>query len=205
MRVFTYSKTFCSLLGMVLGYLIFHPYSMLVFALLRIQKSHPDSRLGELGTRALMAFEPEMLPMALAFVLFGGCLGFVVGLIMEKHRKLVNAQREHEKSKVALETLNQLMVTLSHYLLNANMVIGGNVRLCRKGMSNEDILPHLNTIEHQARRIDAVIESLRQLTEIKTTPYTTSGRTKMIDITQEVEARLQRVNQSHEGAQGNQN
>ena len=193
MRVFTYSKTFCVLIGMVLGYLIFHPYTMLVFALFHSQQGHPDIRFGELGIGALTAYEPQMLPMALSFVLFGGCLGFVVGLIIEKHRKLINSQREHENSKIALETLNQLMVTLSHYLLNANMVIGGKARRCQKKGSTSDILPDLKVIEDHAKKIDAVMKALREITEVKTDLYSTGGTAKMIDITQEIEARLQQM------------
>lgn len=192
MRAFTYSKSFCLLLGMVLGYLIFHPYTMLLFALFHTQEGHPDIGFGG----ALMAYEPEMLPMALAFVLFGGCLGFVVGLIIEKHRKLINAQHEHEKSKVALETLNQLMVTLAHYLLNANMVIGGKARRCQKKASTSDILPDLKVIEDQAKKIDAVMHALREITQVKTVLYSTGGTAKMIDITQEIESQLQQLKKS---------
>lgn len=67
MRVFTYSKTFCVLLGMVLGYLIFHPYTMLIFALFHTHGNRPDISFDDLGIQALMAYEPEMLPMAAAF------------------------------------------------------------------------------------------------------------------------------------------
>jgi hypothetical protein len=196
MRVLTYSKTFCVLVGMVLGYLIFHPYTMLVFALFHSQQGHPDIRFGELGIGALMAYDPEMLPMALSFVLFGGCLGFVVGLIIEKHRKLIHAQHEHEKSKIALETLNQLMITLSHYLLNANMVIGGKARRSQKKKNPSDIMPDLKVIEDQAKKIDAVIKALREITELKTVLYSTGGTAKMMDITQEIESQLQQLKKS---------
>ncbi len=195
MRVLTYSKTFCLLLGMVLGYLIFHPFTMLVFALFHTQEGS-GIRLDDLGVGAFMAYEPEMLPMAFAFVLFGGSLGFVVGLIIEKHRKLTHAQHEHEKSKIALETLNQLMITLSHYLLNANMVIGGKARRCQKKKSPSDIMPDLKVIEDQAKKIDAVINSLQEITEVKTVLYSTGGTAKMIDITQEIESQLQQPKKS---------
>jgi hypothetical protein len=195
MRVLTYSKTFCLLLGMVLGYLIFHPFTMLVFALFHTQEG-PGIHFGELGIGALMAYDPEMLPMALSFVLFGGCLGFVVGLIIEKHRKLIHVQHEHEKSKIALETLNQLMITLSHYLLNANMVIGGKARRSQKKESTSDIIPDLKVIEDQAKKIDSVIKALREITEVKTVLYSTGGTAKMIDITQEIESQLQQLKKS---------
>jgi signal transduction histidine kinase len=186
---------------MIFGYLIFHPYTMLVYALLRIHEQGGHIGLNALKAEAVMAFKPAMLPMSISFVLFGGIMGLLVGSIIDKQRKLIYTQHEHEKSKIGLETLNELMVTLSHYLLNANMVIGGKVRRCRKVMSSEDILPHLKVIEDQARRIDAVIGSLRELTEIRTTLYSTGGQTKMIDITKEIEAHLRQMNKSHKETQ----
>ncbi len=85
------------------------------------------------------------------------------------------------------------MVTLSHYLLNANMVIGGKARRCQKKGGTSDILPDLKVIEEQARKIDAVIKALREITEVKTDIYSTGGAAKMIDITQQIEARLQHI------------
>jgi len=182
---------------MVVGYLILHPYTMLVYALLNVPGQ--NIHLNDLRVQALMAFKPVMLPMAISFVFFGGITGFLIGIAIDRKRRLTSIQHEHEIGKIALETLKQLMITLSHYLLNANMVIGGKVRLCRKAMSTKDILPDLKVVEDQARRIDAVIESLRQLTEVKTADYSTSGQTKMIDIAKELEARLHQMNKSHDG------
>ena len=44
--------------------------------------------------------------------------------MMDRLQKAFKAEYENERKKVALETLKRLMVTLSHYLLNANMIIG---------------------------------------------------------------------------------
>ena len=187
---------------MVFGYVIFHPYTMLVYGLLHIHEQGGHIGLNALRAEAAMAFKPAMLPMAISFVLFCGCMGILVGSIIDKQRKLIYAQHEHEKSKVALETLNQLMVTLSHYLLNANMVIGGKARQCQKKGSTSDILPDLKVIEDQAKKIDAVIKTLREITEVKTVLYSTGGTAKMIDITQEIEARLQQMKKAQEKAQG---
>jgi hypothetical protein len=200
LQVFKHSRSILLLLGMVFGYLIFHPYTMLVYGLLHIHEQGGHIGLNALRAEAAMAFKPAMLPMALSFVLFGGCLGFVVGLIIEKHRKLIDSQREHENSKIALDTLNQLMVTLSHYLLNANMVIGGKARRCQKKGSTSDIIPDLKVIEDHAKKIDAVIRALREITEVKTALYSTGGTSKMIDITQEIEARLQQMKKAQEKA-----
>ena len=180
------------LLGMFGGYLILHPYSMLVYALTHIHETQGlHIHLNELWLRALTAFKPTMAPMAISFVLFGGSIGFLIGIIIDRRRKLLLTEHENEKRKVALETLKEFIVTLSHHLLNANMIIGGKVRHCRKGTSSKDILAALEVIEEQGRKIDAVIKTLREVSEIKTIGYTTSEEVKMIDIAKEVENSLQ--------------
>ena len=73
------------------------------------------------------------------------------------------------------------------------MIIGGKVRHCRKGTSSKDILAALEAIEEQGRKIDAVIKSLREVTEIKTTSYTTSEQVRMIDISKEIDDRLKEI------------
>jgi phosphate uptake regulator len=147
--------------------------------------------LNELRAQTLVAFEPAMLPMSIAFIVFGGLIGLLIGIVIERKRKLIEAEHENEKKRIVLETIKRLMVTISHYLLNANMIIGGKVRHSRKAVTNEDVLAALEVIEEQGRKIDAVIKSLREITELKTSDYTTGGKVKMIDIAQEIENRLE--------------
>ena len=59
-----------------------------------------------------------------------------------------------------------------------------------KTTPTEDDLNALEIIEEQGQKIDAAIRSLREVTEIKTASYTTSGRVKMVDITREIEERI---------------
>ena len=80
--------------------------------------------------------------------------------MMDRLQKAFKAEYENERKKVAIETLKRLMVTLSHYLLNANMIIGGEVRHAQKLKSNKDTLISLESIMEQAKKIDAVINSL---------------------------------------------
>ena len=114
-------------------------------------------------------------------------------MMLDRLQKAFNAEYENERKKVALETLKRLMVTLSHYLLNANMIIGGEARHSRKVEFNKDVLASLEAIMEQARKIDAVIGALKKITEIKTADYTTKGHGLMIDITQEMEQELNKM------------
>lgn len=177
--------------GMLVGYIMLHPFTMVTYALLHI---HPEGQThvhwSELGLKAITSFEPAMAPMAIAFSFFGGTIGLLIGILFEKRKRLIVAEHENEKRTLAVATLQKLMVTLSHYLLNANMIIGGKVRRCKRSVSNQDTLEDLKVVEDQAKKIDAVITSLRNLTEIKTVNYSSDGRTTMIDIAEQIEAEL---------------
>jgi hypothetical protein len=158
----------CTIAGIFLGYLVIHPFSGIVYMLVHLHQSK-DFHLhwqNLIGTGALEAFKPVMLPMAVAFATLGGVIGLLAGIIAARRKKLGEAELAREKKKIALATMKKLVVTLSHYLLNANMIIGGKVRHCRKGTSSKDILAALEVIEDQGRKIDAVIKSLREVSEI---------------------------------------
>ncbi len=184
--------------GLLIGYVFLHPYTMLVYALM-----HPRQPTGtgynwtELGINAVTAMHPLMLPMAFAFAFFGGMIGLLVGILLERRSRLMEVRLEREKEKAALHTLEQVMVTLAHHLLNANMIIGGKVRHCRKVSSDPDILASLEVIEEQGRKIDTVIATLRKTTEIKVALYTSDGSVKMLDIAHDLEEQMR-------GAQGGQ-
>lgn len=174
-----------------MGYFVFHPYAMLVDSLMHIHKGGDlHIHWKELFGIARTTFEPMMLPMAVAFTLFGSVIGLLIGLVVDKQKKLHVAELENEKRRVAIDTLHRLMVTLSHYLLNANMIIGGRVRRTQKMDLNDEALASLGTIAEQAKKIDAVVAALRNVTEIKTTHYTERDDKLLIDIAREIDEKL---------------
>lgn len=181
-----------SIIGALAGYLLFHPYAMLVY---RIKDTHQEGEVSfhikDIFNTAFAIFDPEMLPMALSFAFFGGAIGLLSGVIISKQRSLSAIRYENERKKVALETIQRLMVTLSHHLLNANAVIGASARRARKLETKADLAVSLELIEEQARRIDAVIAALRKTAEVKTADYTAGGRDLLIDISKEIEELLQ--------------
>ncbi|MBI4849767.1 MAG: hypothetical protein HY808_14550 [Nitrospirae bacterium] len=178
------TKSLPFFIGALAGYAVFHPYTMLVYSLTGF--AHSGMHLKDV----FFSFEREMLPMGVAFAVLGGLIGILIAVVIEKQRQLYTVTFENEKKKIALETLQQLMITLSHYLLNANMVIGGMVRRCQRIQTNEDAQHSLEAIAEQAKKIDAVISALKRLTEIKTAKYTAEGHALMIDISKEIEELL---------------
>jgi len=180
------------ILGVIGGFLILHPYTMLVYALIHIHEGRgADLHLSELISQPLVAFRPIMLPMVISFVFFGGVIGLLVSIAMERRKRLLATEDEHEKKKIALETMKELMATLSHHLLNANMVIGGRARAVAKITTNEKILEDLRVITEEGRRIDAVIRALGEAIEVKIADYTSGGNVKMIDIGKDIEDRIE--------------
>lgn len=170
------------IMGAVVGFLLFHPYTMIVYSLTNLpgHGSEPvHFHWKDLFALMQTTFNPTMLPMAISFAFFNAIIGLLIGIVIDKRKRL-------EEKKIALETLHRLMVTLSHYLLNANTVVAGMARRCKKTGTNKDVVCPEVIIE-EANKIDSVIKALKEITEIKTADYTTKGKALMIDITREIE------------------
>lgn len=100
---------------------------------------------------------------------------------------------DQEKDSATLETVKAFTATLSHYLLNANMIIGGQVRHLRRSRgsgpdSRLDAEP-LDVIEEQCRIIDATIGSLREASRV-IIRNDSSARIPMIDLVRDLEERV---------------
>lgn len=176
------------LFGMLGGYLVLHPYTMLVYALMHTHDYFElHIHFDEIRQQAGTLFKPVMLPMGISFTLFGGAAGFLAAVVVDRKKRLIRVEHEHEKKTIVLETMKELMGTLSHHLLNANMIIGGKVRYIAKIVEKEEILKELGVITEQGRRIDAVIKALRETTELKIADYASGGEVKLIDIDKEIE------------------
>lgn len=175
--------------GIVAGYLLMHPFAMLAYVL---DPQHPQASLGfnAWGHQMHLAFSPGMLVMGGAFALMGGISGFCLGAWSLQKERWMAEKLESQQRLVALETLRQLMVTLAHYIRNSNMVIGGFSAHLLKDLADVDSAQKLQMIQQASREIEAVINSLQNLTEISTVEYTTKGQARMIDLEKELGAQL---------------
>jgi len=122
----------------------------------------------------------------------GICRDITERMETEKRRLRV-MELEKENKRIAVETLHQLMVTLSHYLLNSDTIIGGMVRRCERLDSREEIHRSLQVIEEQARKIEIVIQALKKLSSVKTAPYAGQSDTLMIDVAKEIDEALRKA------------
>jgi signal transduction histidine kinase len=178
-----------TLAGIVVGYLLMHPFAMLAYVL---DPQHPQASLGfnAWGHQMHLAFSPEMLVMGGAFAFMGGISGFCLGAWSLQKERWMAEKLESERRLAALETLRDLMVTLAHYIRNSNMVIGGFSSHLLKRIADVDFAHKLQMIQQASREIEAVVNSLQNLTEISTVKYATEGQARMIDLKKELEAHL---------------
>jgi signal transduction histidine kinase len=179
-----------TLAGMVLGYLLMHPFAMLAYVL---GPHHPHASMDFtlLGRQLYSAFGYDMLAMGLAFVLMGGVAGFGLGAWYLQKESLAQEQLESQRRQAALNTLRELMVTLAHHIRNANMVIGGFSKHMQKHTSDPEMIRQMELIHRASHEIDDVIISLENITKLDHAKYIEGWQTKMIDLKQELEGRLQ--------------
>ncbi|MBM4273553.1 MAG: hypothetical protein FJ134_03700 [Deltaproteobacteria bacterium] len=175
--------------GMAVGYLLVHPFAMLAYI---IGPQHPHSPWDFTlwGRQLHLSFSRDMLAMGLAFAFMGGAAGFILGAWHLQKERLAAARLESQKRQAALDTLQQLMVTLAHHIRNANVVIGGYSARLQKGLPDPQWRQPLEMIHQASHEIDAVIKSLEDLAEVSAVPYVNGSQSRMIDLKQELEARL---------------
>jgi signal transduction histidine kinase len=178
-----------TLAGMLVGYLLFHPFAMLASILgPRLTYVPRDFPLWSHHLR--ISFGPEMLVMGGAFAFMGGLAGFFFGIWYYQKEKLTAERLEFQRRRVALETLQELMVTLAHHIRNANVVIGGFSSRMLKKLPDPEVQRQLLLIQRASREIEAVIASLESLSKIDRARYVGEWESTMIDLKQELEARL---------------
>ena len=179
-----------ALIGAIGGFLIFHPYTMVIHAV--TGRMHGDFSVKSLLSAAKESLSPEMWLMASAFALSCAWIGILTAAMSERKRRLYEAELDSERQRTAIATLQRLMITLSHYLLNANTVIGGMARRAKKHTTDGQADEFLDLIIKEATRIDEVIAALKRITEFRTADYTSEGRDLMIDIADDLEKALGR-------------
>jgi signal transduction histidine kinase len=178
-----------TLAGMLLGYLLIHPFAMLASTLgPRLAHFPMDFPLWSHHLR--ISFGPEMLAMGGAFAFMGGLAGFFFGIWYYQKERLTMERLEFQRRQVALETLQELMVTLAHHIRNANHVIGGFSSRLHKHLADPEVKRQLEMVQRASREIEAVIASLESLSQVNHTRYIGEWETRMIDLKQELEARL---------------
>jgi two-component system NtrC family sensor kinase len=124
-------------------------------------------------------------------------LGSYVAIAIENAR-LYESEKEYARS----ETVKQMIVTLSHYIMNPLTAINLSAYELsarhEKGIiasSDDSLRRNLRMIEMNIKEIIAVINILQQLASPKSTTYV--GDIEMIDIEDDVRRRVQKVREQY--------
>ncbi len=163
-----------TILGMIFGFLIMQPFVVFSYNLF------PAVRLAfhevAFWKRMMeMVFSPISLFMGVSFAFFGGFAGFSIGSWLYHKHCLDDEKLESEKRLAALQAVKELMVTLAHYIRNSNLVIGGFSRRLAQQSTDPRQKEHLQFIHQASKEIEAVIESLQELTDVSVTQYSSDG------------------------------
>ena len=181
-----------ALAGCLTGYALLHPYVMFLLSLGAVPGHLSPLAPSEWSLQAIWALEYAMIPMAAPLALFGAAFGFLAGSYLNRAHRIQQLLIAQEKDSANLETVKVLTATLSHYLLNANMIIGGQVRHCRRYTPPHEVMESLRIIEEQGLIIDASVGALRELARIVVSRES-SGQIPMIDLARELENRLRQL------------
>lgn len=181
-------------LGAVIGYFILHPYSAVFYSLYPLPHSLPPGSNISL-TQALSQFRLfldtfNMWYVGIPYAILGALAGVSLGFVFEARKQHEEAKKRLAMREAAHEALKALMVTLSHYLLNASTVIGGYSKLLMKKTVGTELEKGLQTITAEAEYIEAVVKSLQDIETIFTEEYVPGGSSRMIDIQADLERRL---------------
>jgi len=176
-----------SLIGAALGYLILHPYTVVVYGLYGRGESGIEAfSLKGIVREALSAFRMGHLQMGIPFAILGAAAGLFLGAWLDTKRRT----EEMELRTCATDTMKTLMVTLSHYLLNAATIIGGFAWRIQKAAKDEDTVHHAVIIRKEADNVEAVVKSLQSAQSVEAEKYTKDGQSMIIDLTEEIKKRL---------------
>ena len=173
-----------AVVGAIAGYFALHPYSMLVYYL----HGRHEAAEGHASflPQATAVFTPDMLVMGIPYALLGAGAGLFFGLWLAAERR----RDEADRRATAAATLRQLMVTLSHYLLNAATVIGGYSSIMLRKEQDAKFREHARIIKHESDGIEAVVKSLQSIESVAAEHYTKDSETMIIDITRDLDRRL---------------
>jgi len=101
-----------------------------------------------------------------------------------------------EKKQSTLSTINELVLTISHYLNSPLTVLLGKVELLSQvnengGASEEEIKKFVEVCKREIFRIDAIVKAFQDLCRVQHKTYPPG--VKMLDVEREIKNRLKEV------------
>lgn len=187
-----YRKTIFSLIGIVVGVVLVHPYVMLVDQITGFRAASGSPWPTASGS-LIVAFGPAMLPMTIAIAFFAGLCGLLLGLLFERNQRIVRFQYQARLHRDLTASLNQLLGVVAHYILNSSMMISGNARRLQKNVRPED-RQKLAAIIKQAEKNEAVLQLMQEAEFLQSIDPSDTTYQKLIDLNRQVEEHLKGEN-----------
>ncbi|MBW1749264.1 MAG: hypothetical protein JRJ37_00895 [Deltaproteobacteria bacterium] len=180
-----YRKTGFTLVGILIGVVIVHPYAMLVN---RFNGSgHTVGSSGDyVATDFLAIFTPAMLPMTIAFGFFSGVCGLLLCLLFERNQRILYYQYQARLHCDLMNALHQLLGVLSHYILNSSMLISGHARRLQK-KAKEKELQSLNVIAFQAEKNEEILKLMQNADFLENIDPSDNTYQKLVDLSRRIE------------------
>jgi signal transduction histidine kinase len=103
---------------------------------------------------------------------------------------------EARKQRIAMNTINKLMITVSHYLSNPLTILLGRVELLSEAtengeMSKGEIKKFVESCKREIHKIDLIIKVFQNLCEVRYKTYPPG--IKMFDVENEIKNRLKEI------------
>ena len=136
------------------------------------------------------AFSPSMLPMTLAFGLFGGVCGLLIGLLFDRNQRLVRYQYQARLHSDLMNSLQQLLGVISHYILNSSVVIGGHAVRLRKKVPHED-REDISAIIQQAKKNEEILKIIQDAEFLESIDPCDHTYQKLVELNRRIEDRLE--------------
>jgi signal transduction histidine kinase len=101
-----------------------------------------------------------------------------------------------KRTDPGLNTMNQMALTISHYLNSPLTVLLGKVELLTEAMENggiskEDLKNSLNACRREILRIDAIVKSFQNLCRVQYKHFPPG--VKMLDVEEEIKNRMEEI------------
>jgi len=158
-----------TIIGLLVGYFILHPFSMLVFWLEYDSLDFTFKNITDIATnRILNSFNHQMQLMAVLYSFIGGCFGFISGLysISIKKRKSIL-----QTNKQLLELENNktnFLRMISHEIRTPLNGIVGPINLLKDVVAAEELLSIIDLIDKSVARLETFSTVALRITELKT-------------------------------------
>lgn len=182
------AKIYATLVGTLLGVFILHPFSMAMYHTMMMPGQHTS--IGDALTMSLQAFSGHMWLMALFYAALGGLFGFSVGLLIQRNSDLLSAKLERQHHDNARQLIEEIVLTVTHYVRNANSAVGGYSRLAMKSSKDEAVSKRLRVVIESSTQIDAVMAALQGIDEKIEREEIGTTHLRMMNIRDQINAYL---------------